>query len=127
MNKHSSIPSSLRTWFVIHFIIDIIFAIPLLIAPAFTLGLLGWETIDPAITRLVGAALMGIGIESFLGRNAGVEVFKGMLNLKLIWSSSAVFGIGLSLFEGAPVMAWGFLVIFGVFFFIWLRYRLMLK
>ena len=67
--------------------------------PRITLGVFGWETIDPVTARLVGAALMGIGIESFLGRNAGIESFRGMLTLMLIWSFSAVFGIGLSLVE----------------------------
>ena len=79
------IPTSLRTWFVIHFVTDMLFAIPLLLAPVFTMTLFGWTTIDPATTRLVGAALLAIGIESYLGRNASAAVFEAMLNLKIIW------------------------------------------
>ena len=74
------ISKGLRTWFVIHFAVDIVFAIPLLVAPAAFLTFLGWTAVDPYAARLVGAALMGIGIESYLGRNAGVEAFQGMLN-----------------------------------------------
>ena len=59
------VPSSLRVWFVIHFVLDFIFAAPLLVAPKFMLTLFGWSTIDPLASRLVGAALMGIGGESF--------------------------------------------------------------
>ncbi len=127
IDRSSAVPTGLRRWFVIHFIIDVIFAIPLLLAPGMTLALFGWQSIDPATTRLVGAALMGIGVESWLARNSGVETFKGMLNLKLIWSSSAVLAIALSLYEGAPPMAWSFLLIFGLFFGIWLYYRLLMK
>ena len=59
------IPSSLHKWFVIHFVVDLIFGIPLMIAPVETLSLLGWETVDPFMSRLVGAALLGIGIETY--------------------------------------------------------------
>jgi len=66
---------------------------------------------------------MGIGIESWLGRNAGIEVYRAMLNLKVIWSGSAIFGIGLGLLRGAPPAGWIFLAIFAVFFMVWVYYR----
>ncbi len=121
------VPRSLRNWFVFHFVLDISFAIPLILAPSFTLALFGWETIDPTTTRLVGAALMGIGIESWLARKRGAETFREMLNLKLIWSSFAVLGIVLSLVQGAPPMAWLFLIIFALFFIVWFYYRLRMR
>jgi hypothetical protein len=46
-------------------------------------------------------ALFGVGIESFLGRDAPVEVYRGMLNLKLIWSVASVLGIALWLLQSA--------------------------
>ena len=55
----------------------------------------------PVRALVSAAALFGIGIESYLGRNAGVEAFTGMLNLKIIWSLSAVVGIALSLLQDA--------------------------
>jgi len=54
------VPSSLRTWFVVHSIADIAFALPLFLAPHWTLTLLGWHAVDPIATRLVAAALFGI-------------------------------------------------------------------
>ena len=121
------VPNSLRLWFLIHCLIDILFAIPLLIAPVFALQLFGWETIDPATTRLVGAALMAIGVESWLVQSKGIEAFREMLNLKLIWSSCATVGIVLSIRDGAPPMAWLFLTIFAAFFVVWFSYRLRIK
>jgi hypothetical protein len=117
------VPNSLRTWFIIHFIADYLFGIPLLITPVWTMTLLGWTTIDPATTRLVGAALLGIGGESLLGRNASLETYKAMLNLKIIWSLGAIFGIVASLMDGAPPLVWLILFIFSTFSVTWIYYR----
>jgi hypothetical protein len=121
------IPRSLRVWFVIHFAIDIIFAIPMLLVPELLLPLLGWSFVDPITSRLVGAALLGIGVESLLGRNANSDVFKAMLNLKILWASGAVFGIGLGLVAGGPPFAWILLVVFAAFLGLWVYYRVKLR
>ena len=122
------ISKGLRTWFVIHFAIDILFAIPLLVAPVPFLTVLGWTAVDPYTARLVGAALMGIGIESYLGRNAGVEAFQGMLNLKIIWSAAAITGILLTMATGyRPWGAWLLLAAFIPFNILWITYRRRLR
>jgi hypothetical protein len=98
--------------------------------PREVLGFLGWEVVDPFSARLVAAALFGIGLESFLGRNAGRDAFKGMLNLKIIWSVSAIIGLGLSLVQGTtgrPYFAWIFLAIFIAFNIVWTTYRILLS
>ena len=125
MDKH--VPNSLRIWFVIHFVADVLFAIPLLFFPQALLSLFGWTSYDPLMTRLVGAALMGIGVESLLGRNASTETFRAMLNLKIIWASSALFAISAGIFEGVSPAAWLFLGIFAVFWAVWVYYRVKLR
>ncbi len=120
----SKTPKSLQNWFVVHFVIDIIFAIPLILAPEYLLPILGWTYVDPITTRLVGAALFGIGIESLLGRNARLNVFKAMLNLKILWSSAAIIGISIGIYMGAPIISWVILSIFALFFIIWTYYRI---
>ena len=127
MNKTETFPSGLRTWFVIHFAADMLFGIPLLFFPRWLLPLLGWTSYDPLTSRLVGAALMGIGLESLLGRNASRETFRAMLNLKIIWASSAIFAIVAALYEGAPSITWAFLAIFLIFWIVWIYYRVRLK
>jgi hypothetical protein len=102
------------------------FAVPLLIVPVQMLTLLGWTTVDPFATRLVAAALFGIGIESLLGRNASADAFKGMLNLKIIWSISAILGMVLSLLQGAAPAGWLFVGIFAAFSCVWIYYRVRL-
>jgi hypothetical protein len=125
--KIDPVPTGLRTWFVIHFVADMLFGIPLLFFPQLLLPLLGWTTYDPLMSRLVGAALMGIGLESLLGRSASAETFRAMLNLKVIWASSAIFAIAAAIFEGAPIMAWAFLGVFVVFWGVWVYYRVKIK
>lgn len=123
----SAVPASLRTWFVVHCLVDLLFAAPLLVAPVTTLRLFGWTTIDPLSTRLVAAALIGIGVESYLGRRGGLEQFRGMLRLKVLWSVAANVGIALSIAQGAPPMAWLFQAIFVGFSTLWITYSLRLS
>ena len=113
------VPQSLRTGFIIHFIVDFIFGIPLLLFPAETLHLFGFQTSELLTARLVGAALLGIGGVSFLVRDETEAVFRSLLKLKVIWSLSAIAGIVLTLYEGAPAFTWIILVIFVVFSGVW--------
>ena len=117
-----NIPQSLRIWFIIHFIVDFIFGIPLLLFPASTLSLFGFEAVELLTPRLVGAALLGIGGISFLVRNENAEVFRSLLKLKVIWSVSAIVGIVLTLVEGAPAFTWLVLGVFAVFSGVWMYY-----
>lgn len=93
------VPQALRNWFLVHFIIDIVFAIPLMFIPVLFLGSLGWQVVDPVAARLVAAALFGIGLESLLCYKAPVETYRSMLNLKIIWSTGAVAGLIISILQ----------------------------
>jgi len=104
---------------VVHFVADMIFAVPLLLVPGPFLGALGWTCVDPISARLVGAALVGIGVESLLGRNAELDSFQTMLRLKVLWSSTATLGIVASMLQGAPTMGWAFAATFGGFCCVW--------
>ena len=127
--NNKPVPAALKTWFVIHFAVDMLFAVPLMLAPVFTLRLVGWEQVDPFTARLVAAALFGIGIESFLGRNAGSEAYRGMLDLKIIWSFAAVLGLLVSMLQGAqgsPPVVWGIILLFLAFNLLWVYWRVRL-
>ena len=122
------VSKGLRSWFVVHFILDVLLGVPLILAPVQILSFFGWTTIDPITARLVGAALMGIGIESYLGRNADLQAYQGMLNLKIIWSGAAIIGFVLSILTGyQPWGIWLLLVIFIAFNILWVYYRLQLR
>jgi len=120
-------PPAVRTWFVVHFVADVIFAVPLFVAPRAFLGLLGWPCVDPLTTRLVAAALFGIGIQSLVGRNEAAETFRAMLNLKIIWSATATIGLLWSQLEGGPPLGWGFVAVFATFNAVWSYFRWRLR
>jgi hypothetical protein len=124
------VPNTLRKAFVIHFWADWIFAAPLMLMPNKFLGLMGWEQVDPFTARIVAAALIGIGTESLLGRNGSVDHYRGMLRLKIIWSSAAIGGIAWTMAEirgMIPIMAWAILGIFVLFNALWVFWWRRLK
>ena len=117
------VPKSLRIWFVIHFLVDYIFAIPLFISPVWFLSLFGWQTIDPFASRLVAAALLGIGGVSFFERNSSLDVYRNLLNLKIIWSSAALLGIFVTMLKHGPTFGWFIFSLFAIFWVVWIYYR----
>ncbi len=121
-----AVPRSLRIWFVIHFVADLTFAVPLFLAPVATLRLLGWVDVDPVATRLVAAALFAIGIQSLRGRNDDLSAFRSMIGLKTIWSGTATLGLLWGQLEGGPKVGWAILAIFAGFHMVWMRYRFIL-
>jgi hypothetical protein len=125
--KKRDIPKSLRIWFIIHFIIDMLFAIPLLFFSAWTLNLFGFSLENLLFARLVGAALIGIGGASFLVRDKPKNVYLTLIDLKILWSLAAILAIIWSIIEGAPKTTWLFLAIFVGFSIVWQYYKIKLK
>jgi hypothetical protein len=121
------VPRSLRLLFVVHFAVDVVFAVPLLLAPELLMLPLGFSAIDPVSPRLVGAALLGIGVQSLRGRNDGVEAFRSMLALKVVWSASAILALMIGIARGAPPAAYAFLSVFLVFSALWTHYAVRLR
>ncbi len=129
-NNDKKVPAGLRNWFLIHFAVDLVFAVPLFLFPVEFLKLLGWEVVDPFASRLVAAALFGIGIESYLCRNSGIGTFNNMLSLKIIWSVSAVIGIVSSLLLDPgkePLIGWFLGLTFLLFNFLWVYWKLRIR
>jgi hypothetical protein len=121
-----NIPTSLRYWFTVHFVIDLGFAIPLLFFTDWFLLLLGLDNTNLLQARLVAAALVAIGGTSLLMRHADAVSYILMLKFKILWSGSAILAIVLSLHQGTAQIAWLLLVIFTGFFVVWLYYLRML-
>jgi hypothetical protein len=120
----------LRIWFILHFAIDSVIALPLFLFPEKFLKLFGWITFDPVTSRMVAAALFATGIVSFLSRNADVSVYRALLNFKIIWSLFAIAGLLLSLIvsdQGRPPVLWILLSGFILFHFIWIYWRIALS
>ncbi len=121
------IPKMLRIWFSIHFIVDLVFALPLLFFPEIVFEVFGLTMGDSLAPRLVGAAFFAIGTTSLVMRNADLESYRALLNLKIIWSSTALVGIVLAIINGSPVIAWLPFGIFVIFWCVWIWYRRLIK
>lgn len=122
------VPHSLRTWFFVHFITDYVFAVPLFLFPAQALGALGWPAVDPVATRLVASALFAIGGISLLGRDAGTEVYRHLLILKIIWSAGALLALLQALLNGsAPPGIILAAALFALFASVWTYYYVKLR
>ena len=121
--KMKSVPGSLRIWFIVHFLVDLVFALPLIFVPGWLLSLFGFSVGELVTPRLVGAAFLAIGGTSFLIRNKSVESFETLLTLKIIWSVVAILGIILALLEGTSPFAWGVLGTYVLFFCVWVWYK----
>ena len=121
------IPASLRAWFVVHFVVDVVIAVPLVLAPEEILPRLGWASVDPVSARLVGAALMAIGVQSWRGRREGAEPYRAMLGLKIVWSTTAVVGLTIAIARGAPPLAFLLLSVFVGFCGVWSHYAIRLR
>lgn len=114
----AKVPHSLRTWFIIHFVVDILFGVPLLLFPNYIASLFGIGLVEPVTPRIVGAALLGIGGASFLAHKKGRETYEIMLNLKIIWSVTAIFALLIS-----PPIIWPAVAIFALFSLVWMYYK----
>ena len=123
ISSPNTVPTSLKNWFIFHFWADMLFAIPLFIAPTFTLTNFGFTVIDPLTARIVASAFLAIGGSSYLLRNKGVETYSTLLTLKIIWSSFAIFGTILAIIQGAPLFAFAIIGIYLLFLCAWIYYK----
>jgi hypothetical protein len=121
------VPITLRRWFVAHAVVDLAIGLPLLIAPGWLLPALGWTAVDGPSARLVGAALVAIGGQSWLGRDAGPETYRAMLNLKILWSYGAIAGLLVCIGQGGPPALVLILSTFLVFAGVWTHHRIRFK
>jgi hypothetical protein len=118
------VPPTLRAWFVAHAVACLVAAGALFFAPELILPRLGWTAIDPITARLAGAALLAIGAQSLRVRNAGVETYRTMLSLLVIWSLAGAVGLFVGVGQAAPNAAWALMSIFVVFAGVWVHHAI---
>jgi hypothetical protein len=121
------VPRTLRTWLLVHAAVSVASGLPLLVAPEQALGRLGWTSIDPVSARLLGAALLAIGAQSFFARDASVEVTRSVLRLNLVWSLAAAAGLFVGVGANAPNAAWIALSTQIAFAGVWLHHAIRFK
>ena len=121
------VPQLLRFWFVVHFAVDIFFAVPLFVFPEEFLALFYIESCDSVTVHLLGAALLAIGSTSLLVNQKNKETFLAILNLNLIWATAASVVVLIALMRGAGPLGWIVLFILLGFSVIWANYKIKLS
>ena len=136
------VSNTVRLVFLIHAVIGLIFGLGLLLIPGRSLSLLGWVPqwvqlpnsdlsipgqtfVDPLVTRLLGAALLGLAYLSFrcwqdISRSWRAAL--PILEFEAIYCALSVAAFIISLFtidRAMPVAGWVIALIFLVFFLLW--------
>ncbi len=116
----------LKITFLVHFIVGLVFGLLYLLIPEVWGNLIGWPTQEPAVYRLIGAAVLGFAASSWLAyREAAWEKVKIVVQAEIVWTilGTLVMLWGL-IFAGLPAIGWlnavilgGFAAAFSVFYF----------
>lgn len=114
----------LRVWLILSFIVDMLFGVPLLLVPHDIAAVFGFVDQGVFVLRLLGAALIGLGVGSMLVCREREEWagFEAIVRLKIVWTVLSLIAILWSIFDGAPKSAWIFFDIFLVFAIGWIYF-----
>ena len=112
----------LKTLFLVHAVVALLFGVPMLIAPGRFLTALGWAPIDPIVSRLLGAALLALAWSSFRGwqtdDKARVAV---LLEMEAVLDVLSCVGLLRHLLFGSyPVLPWLVFAIYAIFAVAWI-------
>ncbi|MBU0460815.1 MAG: hypothetical protein KJ597_04970 [Nanoarchaeota archaeon] len=111
----------LKRWFFIHFIADLLIALPLIFLTARTLVFFGFLPENLVLARILGAGLLGIGGASLFTR--GKKQYEIMLILKMVWSVSAIIILIWGILETGNYWLWLFVAMFVAFLSAWIYYE----
>lgn len=99
----------LRSLLIINAAVSFLIGAALLLAPGRALGIFSWITIDPLLTRLLGAALIALAWGSFFAWRKDERVLaKMIIQMEFIFNSLGALGFSRHLLTGAhyPSVIW---------------------
>jgi hypothetical protein len=105
---NQKISSGLKTLFLVHFVLGVLFGLVYIFIPGVFFSFLGVTAPDLNPYRLIGAAVFSFGIASWLAYQAGEwDKVKILVQLEIVWPllGALVILYGL-LFAGAPAAFW---------------------
>lgn len=113
---------SLRITFILHTIVSFVFGLALLIVPGRFLDLFGWAPIDPLISRMFGAALLGLGWGSYRGWRANTwDEVEFLLQVEAAFTVLASIGLLRHLLIASwPWYVWMVFAFYAVFAISWI-------
>ena len=115
----------LRTVFLVHSVVGLVFGLSMLFAPEWLGDLTNWPVQDVAVYRLMGGAMLGYAASSILAYRENIwEKVIIIIRTEIVWTALAtLIFVWAVLFGGAPAIAWlyallmaGFCVAFSLFY-----------
>ncbi len=124
MNK--PISSGLKTLFLVHFIIGLIFGLVFLLIPQIWLPLFGWKDVpDPFAWRLLGAAVLALTATSWFSYSAHLwDQVRIVVWGEVVWTTlGAIVCLWAQLTNAFPVGGWiNFVILVGLAIAFWYFY-----
>ncbi len=116
----------LRTTFLIHAPVSLLFGIVFYLVPGTWSNMVNWTPFDANVTRLLGAALLAIGVMSWLAYKAeSWEEVRIPVQFEMVFTvAGSLMGLYAYFVTGAPIFIWvpiAVMVIFGVLFIYFYR------
>lgn len=117
-------PKGLKTLFLVHAVVAVVFGLPLLIIPGRLLTWVGWAPIDPIAGRLLGAVMLGLAWSSFRGWMAEERAKVAILvELEAVYTVLACVGLLRHLlFAHYPWFPWFVFAIYLAFALAWIYF-----
>ena len=114
----------LKTTFLIHAIVALVFGIALYVIPGISLGLVGWKDFDGNISRALAAALLALAVSSWFGyRAARWEEVRIVVQMEIAFTVlGAVAGLYGFFVKSAPAFIWVSIVIWAAFAAAWIYF-----
>lgn len=111
----------LKITLIIHIIFAVLFGVPLLGIPGRFLGWFGWAPIDPLISRMFGAALLGFGWLEFRTLRLNTrQAAQPLIETGIIFCGLSSAGLAWNMLgAGWPWYVWTVLGVFIVFTVLW--------
>ena len=113
---------ALKTTFLVHAGVALIFGLLLLLIPGRLMTWAGWAPIDPIMGRLLGAAMLALAWSSFRGWRAQARSEVALLiELEAVYTVLACVGLLRHLLFGHwPLFPWLVLALYAVFAVAWI-------
>lgn len=116
--------NGLRTTFLIHTPLSLLFGIVFYLMPGIWADLVKWTPFDAAMTQLLGAAVLAIGVSSWLAYKA--ESWKEVritVQFEIVFTvAGSLIGLYAFFFAGAPLFIWVLISVMVIFGALWIYF-----
>ena len=114
----------LKTTFLIHAIVALVFGIVLYLVPGTFLDLVGWKAFDGNMSRAFAAALLALAVSSWFGyRAARWEEVRIVVQMEIAFTVlGPVAGLYGFFVKNAPAFIWVSIVIWAAFAAAWIYF-----